>query len=153
MIKIISFKDRTKTTNPLFKKLNTIKMKDILTCNNFLFVHNQIIEKLPSTFAEYFIIASNQHKYNTRGFKYKTIIKTIKNSTTYGLNSIKHRVASDWNEVTKQINKLDNGNFVSRTKFAKSNKENNLNSHEQKLLQMAFHMHKMIYCIYYSIIN
>ena len=105
-------------------------MKDILTCNNFLFVHNQINEKSPNTFAEYFIIASNQHKYNTRGFKYKTIIKTIKNSTTYGLNSIKHRVASDWNEVTKQINKLDNGNFVSRTKFAKSNKENNLNSYE-----------------------
>ena len=42
------------------------------------------------------------------------------NSTTYGLNSIKHRLASQWNEVTKQINPVDHGSFVSRTKFAKS---------------------------------
>ena len=46
-------------------------MKDILTYNNCLFVH----EKIPNTFAEYFIIASNQHSYNTRGSNYKTIIK------------------------------------------------------------------------------
>ena len=36
-------------------------MKDILTYNNCLFVHDQINEKLSNTFAEYFIIASNQH--------------------------------------------------------------------------------------------
>ena len=28
-IRIISFKDRTETTNPLFKKLKIMKMKDI----------------------------------------------------------------------------------------------------------------------------
>ena len=46
-------------------------MKDILTYNNRLFVH----EKLPNTFTEYFIIASNQHSYNTKESNYKTIIK------------------------------------------------------------------------------
>ena len=97
-------------------------MKDILTYNNCLFVHDQINEKLPKTFAEYFIIALNQHGYHTRGSKHKTVIETIKNSTTYGLNSIKNRTASDWNEVTKQINKLDNGSFVFRRKLAKSYK-------------------------------
>ena len=107
-----------------------MKIKDILTYNNCLFAHDQINEKLPNTFAEYFIIASNQYSYNTRGSKYKTIIKTTNNSTTYSLNSIKHGAVSDWNEVTKQINTLDNGSFVPRSKFAKSYKENIFNSYK-----------------------
>ena len=118
-IRIISFKDRSEASNSLFKKTKIMKMKDILTYNNCPFVHDQINKNLLNTFAEYFVIASNQHSYNTRGSKYKTIIKTINNPTTYGLNSVKHRAASDWNEVTKQIDILDNVSFVSRTKFAK----------------------------------
>ena len=125
--RIISFKDRTEATNPLMKKLKIMKMKDILTYNNCLFVHDQINEKLPNTFAKYFIIVLSQHSYNTKENKYKTIVKTINNSTTYSLNSSKHRAAPDWNEVTKQI---DNGSFASRTKFATLYKENIFNSYE-----------------------
>ena len=77
-IRIISFKDRTEATNPLIKKLKVMKMKDILTYNICLFVHDQINKKLSNTFVKYFIIASNQHSYNTKGNKYKTIIKTKK---------------------------------------------------------------------------
>ena len=46
-----------------------MKMKDILTYNNYLSIHDQINEKLPNTFAEYFIMPSNQH---TRGSKFNT---------------------------------------------------------------------------------
>ena len=49
-----------------------MKMKDFLTYNNCLSIHDQINEKLPNTFAEYFIIPSNQHSYNTRGSKFNT---------------------------------------------------------------------------------
>ena len=93
-----------------------------------MYIIKQLHEKLSNTFAEYFI-ASNQHRYNTEGSKYKTIIKTMNNSPTYGFNSIKYRAASDWNEVTKQINTINNGSFASRTKFAKSY-ENIFNSYE-----------------------
>ena len=110
------------------------------------------MKKLPNTFVKYIIIASNQHSHNIRGSKYKTIPKT-NNSAAYGLNLIKHRAASDWNEVTKQINTLDDGSFVSRTKFAKSYKENILSSYKVELSQMAFHMHKIMYHISFSIIN
>ena len=94
-IRIISFRVNTKATNLLFKKLKLMKMKNILTYNNCLFVHDQINEKLPNTFAEYIIKASNKHSYNTRGSSYKTIIKIINNYTSHRLNSIKHRAASN----------------------------------------------------------
>ena len=103
-----------------------MKIKSILTYNNCFFLHDQRNEKLRNNLPEYLIIASNQHSYNTRRSKYKTIIhktykqlyiinssntrgskyKTIKHkaincSTTYSLNSIKHRAASHWQTSDK----------------------------------------------------
>ena len=101
-IRIINLKDRTKATNPPVTKIKIMKMKNILILHSkifCLFICDQINEKSPNTFAECFIIASNQHSYNTRGSKYKTIIKTISNSTIYSINAIEHRTA--WKEVTK----------------------------------------------------
>ena len=81
-----------------------MKMKDILTCNNCLFVYDQINEDMPSNFDNFFSTSKNQHPYNTRCRKNNTIIKTLSNSTTYGLNFVRHRAASEWNELTRTIN-------------------------------------------------
>lgn len=72
-----------------------MKMKDILTFNNWLFQHDQIDEKLSSTFTEYFMTGSVHHNYNTKRSQTKTITTTIINSTTYGINFKKNRAASD----------------------------------------------------------
>ena len=45
-IRIFSLKYSTKAANPLFKKLEIVKMKNIPTYNNCPFVHNWINEKL-----------------------------------------------------------------------------------------------------------
>ena len=71
-----------------------MKMKDILTFNNCLFVYDQINEDIPSNFEDFFTTSENQHACNT-------IIKTLSNSTTYGLNCVRHRAASEWNEINK----------------------------------------------------
>ena len=52
--------------------------------------------------------APAQHNYNTRGSHNNSIIKSITNSVIYGLDSVKHRGASDWNAMTKDINSLIN---------------------------------------------
>ena len=50
--------------------------------------------------------APAQHNYNTRGSRNNTIIKSITNSVTYGLNFVKYRDASDWNAMIKHINTI-----------------------------------------------
>ena len=90
-IRIMFFKGRNDPANPLFKTLETMKLKDILLYNNCIFAHNQINENLPENFKDFFQTAANQHNYITRGTINKTIIKTTINSTTYGPNSIKYR--------------------------------------------------------------
>ena len=73
-IRIMSFKGRNDPANPLFKTLEIMKLKDILLYNNCIFAHNQINEKLPENFKDFFQTAANQHNYNTRGTTNKTII-------------------------------------------------------------------------------
>ena len=87
----MSFKGRNDPTNPLFKKLEIMKLKDILLYYTCIFAYDQINENLPENFKDFFLIAENQHNYNTRGTTNKAIIKTTINSTTYGLNSVQYR--------------------------------------------------------------
>ena len=96
-----------------------MKFKDILAYNNCIFVHGQLNENLPESFSNFFMTAPAQHDYNTRGSRNNSIIKSITNSATYGLNSVKHRAASDWNATIKHINTID----IDRQDLMKSLKE------------------------------
>ena len=60
---------------------------------------------LPQNFSEYFKEMSNQHNFNTRRSKEGIILKITQKTTTYGLNSIHHRAANDWNELLKILDK------------------------------------------------
>ena len=102
----MSFKPKNETTNPLFRNLKIIKFKDIVAYNNCIFVHEQLNENLLKSFNKFFTTAPAQHNYNTRGSHKNTIIKSITNSVIYGLYSVKHRAASDWNAMIKDINTI-----------------------------------------------
>ena len=118
-IRIMSFKPKTETTNPLFWNLKIIKFKDILAYNNCIFVYNKLNENLPRSFNKFFTTAPAQHNYNTRGSHNNTIIKSITNVVIYGLNSVKRRAASDWNAMIKDINTIG----IDRQDLMKSLKE------------------------------
>ena len=75
----MSFKGRNNPTNPLFKKLEIMKLEDILLYNNCIFAYDQINENLPENFKDFFLTAENQHNYNTRG----TTNKTNKNDNQF----------------------------------------------------------------------
>ena len=68
-----------------------MKFKDILAYNNCICQHDQLKENLPESFCNFFMTEPAQHYYNTRGSGNNTIIKSITNSVTYGLNFAKHR--------------------------------------------------------------
>ena len=97
-IRIMSFKPKNEPSNPLFRDLKIMKFKDILAYNNCIFVHDQLNENLPESFSNFFMTAP-AHRNNS-------IIKSTTNSVTYGLNSVKHRAASDWNAIIKHVNTI-----------------------------------------------
>ena len=118
-IRIMSCKPKNEPTNPLFRNLKIMKFKDILAYNNCIFVHDQLNENLPERFCNFFTTAPAQHNYNTRDSRNVTIIKSITNSVTHGLSSVKHKAASDWNTIIKHINTIG----IDRQDLMKSLKE------------------------------
>ena len=71
----------------------------------------------------------NQHNYNTRGSKERMIFKITQKTTTYGLNSIHHRAANDWNELLKNIRLEFDDYFSSKLTFTKTLKAYLLNKY------------------------
>ena len=63
----MSFKGRNNPNNSHFKKIEIMKLKDILLYNNWIFSYDQINENLPENFKDFFLTAENQHNYNTKG--------------------------------------------------------------------------------------
>ena len=60
---ILNFKWKNDPVNSLFKNLKIMKMKEILTFNNNLFVYDQINEDMSSNFDDFVTTLDNQNLY------------------------------------------------------------------------------------------
>ena len=90
-----------------------------------MFLYDQFNKNLHNNFKYYFITASNQHNYNTRGNENQTTIKITMNIATYGLHSVKHLAVSYWNKISKDtVPKISQ-----RSALEKSLKEQIFNSY------------------------
>ena len=81
-------------------------MTDFLNFNNCFFVYDQINEDMLYNFDDFFTTLENLHSYNIRTRKNNTIIKTLPNSRTYGLYSVRHRAITEQSEITRTINTI-----------------------------------------------
>ena len=77
-------------------------------------------ENLPKNFYGYFKEMRNQHNYNTRGSKEEVTFKITQEATTYGVNSLHHRAANDWNESLKNGGLESDKYFSLNLKFTKA---------------------------------
>ena len=84
---------------------------------------------LLQNFSEYFKEMRNQLNYNTRESKEGMIFKITQRTTTYGLNSIHHRVANDWNKVLKNNGLESDKYFYSKLKLTEALKAYLLNKY------------------------
>ena len=133
-IRIMCFKSKLEPTKPLYRELKILKIRDLLTLNNCQFVQDHMIGKLPlnesyKSFNEYYKEMRNQHNYNTRETKERMIFKITRKTTSYGLNSIHHRAANDWNDLLKSIRLESDNYFWSKLTFTKTLKVHLLNKY------------------------
>ena len=98
-IRTINFKSKNDPNNPLYKSMKILKLNDVILFNNCMFVLKRIRNEQPSLFSN-FKVSHNEHNYNARE---ANIIKPTIKTTTYGLDSIKYKLADDWNKLQKII--------------------------------------------------
>ena len=103
-LQIISFKDRTEPSDPLYANHKILKLQNIIE-QLPVYLYDQLCDNLPNTFSNYFKLLKNQHRHNT--IEPFTLNVQRVNTQTYGSNSIKIKAIKDWNKTTKKADHSD----------------------------------------------
>ena len=152
-IRIITFSHFTDHANPLFKKLNILKVLDIIKMNNFMFVHNALNNQLPKAFENYFKQIQTQTEHPTRNepkslysiLNGSVELPNIKNKTAEK-NSIQYQSSVTWNNLLKALTseRNDTQTVLNKKSFHEldTNWLTKLKIHEVKKLLKAHFINK-----------
>ena len=104
-IRIMSFVDRYASAGPLYKKLEIIKLNDLITSHNILFVHKTLNGNSPAYFKNHFEEYKPTHTYNTTRNPTSTYSLppgsvTVPNDVSF---SFKSKCGQSWNDFLKKI--------------------------------------------------
>jgi hypothetical protein len=103
-LRIISFTKFDAHSSPLFKELKILKLKDLITLQNVLMVHNFFNKLLPVCFETYFTTIKEIHGVGTKSSNLGCLYIPPVATTQYGLNSITRKYIDTRNSFTKMFN-------------------------------------------------
>ena len=103
-LRIISFSDFRTNTDPIYSHFEILKLKDHIELQNCLFVYEALKKTSPTCFHSYFEQVRNTHNRNTKSASLGCLHVTNSTTIRYGLNSIKNRCISSWNDLSKVLN-------------------------------------------------
>ena len=99
----ITFSSPRESTNPIYHITNVLKFVDNIKLQNFLYVYDSLNRRLPTVLNNTFEPSNRKHLYPTK-FSLQHQIPLFKvNTLAYGLNSIKYKAISFWNNMVKKF--------------------------------------------------
>ena len=104
-MRLMTFSDRDAHSNPLFKKLNILKLPDIVSTNNVNLVHKSLNGNIPHSYKNYFCEIEANNRYNTPcnpNTLCSIPLGSVKVSTDK-VGTIQHQCAQDWNTLLKKL--------------------------------------------------
>ena len=111
-----SFRDHV---SPIYHMYKLLKLRDYITLQNLLLVHDYFNNKLPASFDSYFTLLINMHNHGTRGALHGQLWAPNVETVRYGRNSIKNQAIISWNNFIKEFPADTNFINCSRPKFKK----------------------------------
>ena len=111
--RIITFSEPGDHSEPLFKKLNILKLTDLVTLHNALLMYNYHHNLLPFSFENFFKTVASIHSYNTKlASKSTYYLNTIK--TNYGKFNFCFAAVKVWNNLDESIKHLPLKSFLKK---------------------------------------
>ena len=105
-IRVINFADFRAPTSQLYKSSDILKFMDIITLNNYMYVHDSFNRRIPIPLQGKLEHIHATHDKNTRISKMQCVKLPIAKTTEYGLDSIICKSARNWNfiQITQDKN-------------------------------------------------
>ena len=102
-------------SNPLFKKINILKLSDLIKFQISIFMYKFHKNQLPAVFDSYFLSINKVHNYSTRLSSTHTY-SLPKARTSYGKFRIKFIGAKVWNALDADSKTISFKTFKARLK-------------------------------------
>ena len=115
VIRIITFSDFRAHTSPLFKRLNLLKLPDIVYLNTALFMHHYNNGNLPDNFNDFFTSVSTRHQYRIR-LASKSTFSLPQARTNYGKFNITFIGPKTWNAIEEIFKSVSRVSFKDKLK-------------------------------------
>ena len=103
-MRIISFSDFHANPQQIYKNYKIFQLKDFISLQNCMFIHNYLNNNLPTCFDTYFQLIKQVHSIDTRLSQLGCLFVPHYSTTKYGLNSITKKSIDSWNLLTKTFN-------------------------------------------------
>ena len=122
-VRIICKSHYNSHTDPLFKSLKLLKVKDIFTISSLKFYYNYVHKNLPTYFHNMFITTNQVHNYATRGAHNIHIPRTRRHKTT---KSLRYNIPLIVNDIPLNItSRIQSFSFPTIKQHAKNYLLNN----------------------------
>ena len=115
-LRLVSFSDNSENairTCDLYKNLKLLKLNDLVTLKNMLFIHDYFNKNLPESFKNYFQLSKDLHGHSTRNASTCHIFVPQTESVKYGRKSFKIKAITAWNALCDNFKEQ---NFINLSK-------------------------------------
>jgi len=96
-LRIINFQPRRAHASPLYRECKVLKLRDNISLQNFIFAHDSLNKRLPSTLNRLFTFVDTERVHNTRNDTLFQVNRLQSRTVLYGSNSIKSKSIDIWN--------------------------------------------------------
>ena len=109
-VRIMSFSEFREHSEPLFKRLEILKVQDAIFLQNCTFVYDFFHDNLPKSFVDIFCKLAYNQNNNTRNTNLGMLFIPQYNSVTYGHKCIYKLCIDSWNSITYILRDLKDDN-------------------------------------------
>ena len=99
ILRCISFSHYAAPSAPIFHSLKILKLEDMIHSNILTFVYKGLNKLSPACFHNYFTPSSSVHRIGTRHATRGDLFRSSKNTTLYGLKTVKYFGSRLWNTL------------------------------------------------------
>ena len=103
IIRAMSFEHFTSHSAPIFLNLKILKLHDLFQLKLLSFVYESVNKISPVCFHNFFKSVESVHQYGTRQAGKDDIFLPQKNTSQYGLRSVRYNGAKCWNDIPVEI--------------------------------------------------
>ena len=113
-MRIMTFSDFKAHSEPLFKELSILKFQHHIDVTNCIFVYDFLHNNLPPAYINTFTRLDETDTCLTRQASTGQLFIPSFNTTTFGLKCINKRCINSWNNISREINKINKQKYVNK---------------------------------------